>query len=94
MPSRAVDFGPYYRTSVAEAGIRRGSQASRALGRTICELADAETLPGPDDAQGLAPVPGDVASWGHARRVPRTGGLWVWYTADSAVLTILAIARV
>jgi len=89
-----IRFGPDYRASLSQVGYRSGSQAARSVNRTIRALAGAETLPGPDDGQGLAPATGDVARWAYARLVPRAGGLWLWYVFSDEAVTLLALTRV
>jgi len=90
--SRVIRFGPDYQVSLARGGVRGRSETSRAIGVTVRALEEAEGLPGPDDAQGLAPQMSPVARWAFARRVPGLG-LWVWYVADDGILTLLAVSR-
>jgi hypothetical protein len=92
--SRGIRFGPDYRASLDREGVRPGSQAARSIGHTIGALADEDRLPGPDDAHGMAPSDAPITQWAHARLVPRTGGLWLWYGADDATLDVLAVGRV
>jgi hypothetical protein len=91
--SRAVRPGPHYRASLDRENVRARSTTSRAIARVIRELADEESLPGPFDSHGLAPVEGDVSVWADARSVPGTGGLWLWYRAVASTLELVAIGR-
>jgi hypothetical protein len=91
--SRAIILGQHYRASLDRESVRPGSKTARAVGRITRELADAERLPGSLDVQGLAPVEDDVMEWAHARQVPRTSGLLLWYKADASTLELVAVWR-
>ena len=66
----------------------QGTEASRAVARTIVALERADVLPGAGDALTFVPDPDDattIAKLAHVRRV--TGhNLWLWYQpTDDAV---------
>jgi len=92
--ARLIAFAEGYRKSAHAIGAWGGSKASRAIGRAVRELAEADTLPDPNDSHGLVPRPRDatVEIWAHAHSVRGTR-LVLWYQTDEDVLTLFAVTQ-
>ena len=92
--ARLIAFAEGYQESAHAIGAWGGSKASRAIGRAVRELAEADTLPDPNDSRGFVPRPRDatVEIWAHAHSVRGTR-LVLWYQADDEVLTLFALTR-
>jgi hypothetical protein len=70
-----------------------GTDASRAVARTLTALEQADLLPGPGDIYKFVPDPDDVAAvhkLAHVRRV--TGhNLWLWYWPSDDEVRVVAL---
>ncbi|MGO9836586.1 MAG: hypothetical protein ACLP1X_20500 [Polyangiaceae bacterium] len=89
MARRTADLS-HLRRALDALGIRKGSAASRAVGRVVGDLCDAEALPveGVDVFVVLLLEQGQAVSIAAYGR--RTAGrdLWVWYFANGSVQVI------
>ncbi len=89
---RSADL-PSLKRALDAIGIREGTPESRAVGRVVRDLCDAESLPETGDLFATLDVtPGrGIAIAAHARRVSGRN-LWVWYFANGHV-QIVAVTR-
>ena len=71
----------------------QGTNARRAVARTIDMLCQADVLPGPGDAFTFVPDPDDataVRKLAHVRRVTRHN-LWLWYRSTDDQVQFVAM---
>lgn len=75
--ARVARLNPRFRARLAAIGVVRGSDASKAVGRTIAAIVDAKSLPDALDAVAAMPPTGAAI----VRRVPGCN-VWLWFRVE------------
>jgi hypothetical protein len=74
----------------------KGSDALRAVRRTLGALEQADVLPGPGDVYTFVPDPDDAAAVRRLAYVRRVTGrnLWIWYWPSDDEVRLVALTDV
>jgi hypothetical protein len=91
---RLPRISPQYLRDRDALGIQAATSISRDVGGVVRALANADTLPGPGDPQGIMPGQSDkpVRTFAFARAVPGRN-LWVGYHVSDDEVRIVGLTR-